>query len=862
MPTKTSAAADFTLLERFWKEPVERSILPNGLTLLVKRDTSAALASVQVWVKTGSIHEDAKLGAGLSHFLEHMLFKGTTRRAGREISAAVQAHGGYINAYTTFDRTVYYIDLPSEHTAVAIDLLADAVLHSTLPAEEVAKEKDVILREIAMTKDDPDNRLWDTLFSTAFREHPYRQPIIGHRDVFSAITRDELMAYYRARYVPNNVVVVVAGDVDPAAVRRTVEEHFGQVARAPLAPVLVPTEPLQLGPRADHRHEDVEITRATEAWPIPGLTHPDAPVLDVLAMILGHGDSSLLWQQVRERAGLVHTIDASSWNPGSSGLFCISYTCDADKREAAGKAIQRVLAQATQRRFTKPQIDKALRQLVVAEINAHKTMSGQAGQLGTAEVVIGDLQHSRSYFAQLRRVTATDLNRVARAYLVADRLTSVSINPPAAAPAAPTRTEPAATTVDFTEIKLPNGARLLLQPDKKLPNLHLRLLMQGGPLFEDAAKRGATALLATMVTKDTRRRSAAAVAELIEEVGGVFFPSSGNNSIGLAAEVLPTDFDRALSVLSDAVLAPAFKQATFVTERDAQVAALQQDEDDVVTVARKRLRRKFFGEHPLGIDAHGTIEGVKQLTTADLAALHRRLCVGPNTVLAVAGDFDPKRLLPKLKAFLAKIPKGKLTAELEREFPFPAAAGDFVEHEPREQAVVLQAFPGPRVNASDFYVAEVADELFSGMASRLFERVREEKGLAYFVRSARITGLDSGMFYFFAGTQPGKEAEVLAEIDAEIERVQAGGVEPAELARCHTRLKAARRQGLQTNSARAMHAALNALQGQPINDWKNYDGRIDAVTIGDLATFAQRYLARDRRTQLVVTPGAKNSKQE
>src|SRR5476649_2452018 len=214
MSKSASFSPDVHLLETFWREPVERTILPNGLTLILKPDRSAALASVQVWVKTGSIHEGAYLGAGLSHFLEHMLFKGTARRAGREISATVQAHGGYINAYTTFDRTVYYIDLPSEHTDVAIDLLADAVLHSTLPAEEVAKEREVILREIAMTRDDPDNRLWDALFSTAFREHPFRQPIIGHRDVFSAVTRDDLLGYYRARYVPNNLVVVIVGDVD------------------------------------------------------------------------------------------------------------------------------------------------------------------------------------------------------------------------------------------------------------------------------------------------------------------------------------------------------------------------------------------------------------------------------------------------------------------------------------------------------------------------------------------------------------------------------------------------------------------------------------------------------------------------
>jgi zinc protease len=850
MAKLSSVTADLRLLDPFWSEPVERIVLANGLTLILKPDRSAALASVQVWVKTGSIHEGANLGAGLSHYLEHMLFKGTTRRAGREISAAVQAHGGYINAYTTFDRTVYYIDLPSEHTAIAIDLLADAVLCSTLPADETAKEKDVILREIAMTKDDPDNRLWDTLFSTAFREHPYRQPIIGHRDVFSSVTHEDLLGYYRARYVPNNLVVVIVGDIDVATTRAAVEQHFGAAPRARLAPVLVPGEPLQLAPRSEHRFEDVELTRAALAWPIPGLGHHDAPVLDLLSMVLGSGDSSVLWQDIREKTGLVHTIDASSWNPGSGGLFCVSFTSDAAKRGAAAAAIARSLTRCATHGFTAAQLKKALRQLVVGEINTRKTMSGQASRLGAAEVVVGDLDYSRSYFERLRDITPADLRRVLSAYLVPERLTSISLNPAAADTKRTTVVAPAGPTPDFSEIKLPNGARLLLQRDARLPNLHLRLMVTGGPLFEPPGKRGATALLATMLSKDTRHHSSAAVAQFIEEVGGSFHAFSGNNSLGLAVEVLPPDAERALAVLADATLAPAFKPATLSTERDAQLAALQEDSDDVVTLARKLVRRKFFGPHPLGLDANGDEAGVKSLTPADLAALHRRLMVAPNVVLAAAGDFDPKTLVPKLKAFLAKLPPGAPPVATTR-FAGSAAVGDFIEQQPREQAVVLQAFPGPRVHAEDFYVS---DELFSGLASRLFERVREEKGLAYFVRSSRILGLDAGMFYFMAGTQPGRETEVLAEIDAEIARVQSGGVEAGELARCQTRLKAARRQAMQTNASRAMAAGLNVLQGQPLNDWKNYDARIDAVKLADLAAFASRYFTRDQRTQLVVRP--------
>jgi zinc protease len=848
---KPTRPRDLALLESLWREPVERYTLPNGLTVLLRPDTAAPVASVQVWVKTGSIHEGAALGAGLSHYLEHLLFKGTARRAGREISATVQAHGGYINAYTTFDRTVYYIELPAAHTGVAIDVLADLTLHSTLPAEEVAKEKDVILREIDMCLDDPDQRLAQAIFETAYRTHPYRQPIIGHREVFAATTREELLAYYRARYVPNNFVVVIAGDFDPAATRAAIAEHFGKAPRVRLAPVLVPDEPAQLSRRDQHLHEDVQVSRAGFGWQIPGLAHPDAPALDLLAMVLGHGDSSLLWQAIREQARLVHAIDVMAWTPGTSGLFYVSYLADPDKRVPAEQAILAELARITRKGLSPAALAKAVRQAVTAEINSRKTMSGQAARLGAGEVVVGDVNYARTYFERLFALTPASLQRVMRTYLVPEKLTVVSSNPAVAEPSAPVSARPA-SSLDFSEVTLPNGARLLLQPNRQLPNVHLRLAFAGGPLFEPAARRGLTSLLATLLTKDTAKRSAEQVARTIEAVGGSFTEFAGHNSFGLAAEVLPGDTDLALGLLADAVLRPTFQPARLEVERAAALASLKEGLDDVVTVGRKAMRAKFFGAHPFAIESGGDESGLQAITVADLRAQHRRLLVSGNAVLAVAGDFDARKLLPKLKAFLAQLPRGTVARATA---PLQVAAGNFTEVQPRQQAIVFQAFPGPGLHAADYAVSEVMDELFSGMSSHLFERVREEKSLAYFVRSSRIIGLEAGMFYFFAGTSPERHGEVVAELDLEIARVQGGGVTAGELARCQTRLKAAQRMGLQTNSARAMQAALNAVYGLPLNDWRNYDARIDAVTLADAQAFARRYFQPGSRVQLVVRPG-------
>ena len=465
--------------------------------------------------------------------------------------------------------------------------------------------------------------------------------------------------------------------------------------------------------------------------------------------------------------------------------------------------------------------------------------------------MVGDLNYTRRYFEQLFALTPADLKRVLRTYLVPEKLTVVSSNPKAESAKATPAAIAITTSLDFEEIKLPNGAYLLLQTNRQLPNLHLRLAFAGGALVEPAGLRGVNSLLSTLLTKDTARRSAEEVARAIEAVGGSFSDYSGNNSFGLVAEVLPCDATLALDLLTDAVLRPAFKPARLEIERESALAGLRESLDDVVTVGRKRLREKFFGAHPFAIESCGDEAGIKAVQPADLRKLQKRLLVAGNVTMAVAGDFNRKGLVPKLKAFLAKLPRGKLDMPA---FATRTNAGEFVETQARQQAVVFQAYPGPALLAPDYYIGEVAEELFSGMSSNLFARVRELKSLAYFVRASRISGMKTGMFYFYAGTDPLRYGEVLEEFALEIARVQSGGVDESELRRCQTRLKAGKRMAMQTNSARAMQAAHSVVCGLPVNDWRSYDARIEAVTPTVLQAFAQKYFQPPLRTQLVVKP--------
>ncbi len=612
-------------------------VLPNGLTLIVAEDRSAPVASVQAWVGTGSIHEDAWLGAGMSHLLEHMAFKGTARRSTNAIAQAVQDEGGYINAYTSFDRTVYWIDVPRAGVATAVDVLTDAALHSTLPAEEFTKEQEVIRREFAMVNDDPDRVNSHQLFATAYREHPYRHPVIGHLDVFNQLTRDDVLAYYQARYAPNNTAMVVVGDVDAAAVRAQLETIFTNVPRRPLPPVLIPAEPPQLGRREAHREFPTELSRTICAWHIPPITHADVPALDVLATALGDGRSSRLYRAVRERLALAHGISAWSYVPAQPGLFGLDLTCDPDKRAAAQAAAFDVIDEIRQQGLPAPELEKSKKMLLAGQLGALVTMRGQASDLGSNWLLTGNLDFSRDYLAAVQRVTGEDLAHVARRYLRDANLTVCTLDP-IGHRAKTVATPPASVAGGIQRFTLSNGLRLLVREDPRLPLVSVDAVFRGGLLSETASDNGISRLFARVLLKGTETRSAEEIAEAIEGVGGSISSEAGSNSVTVSLEAMRPDLPLALDLLADVLQHPTFPETAIAREKEVQLAGQKAEEEHPTGVARNLLRATMFPGHPYGLRPLGTPATVAEIDRAALVAYHRRALVGRDGVVAVFGD--------------------------------------------------------------------------------------------------------------------------------------------------------------------------------------------------------------------------------
>lgn len=305
-------------------QSVVKRTLPNGLTVLVQENHAAPVVAVRMYVKTGSIYENQFLGSGLSHLFEHTLFEGTKTRDKKALNAEIQAIGGQSNAYTSYDVTAYHITTAAPYFERALNVLSDMMQNSTFPDEEVKVQQGVIHNEMALGDDNPDRQLSELFYKTAFRVHPVRYPIIGFRQQFDKLTRDDILSYYKSHYTPENSILSVAGDVSAPAVLEAAQKAFGDWERVAPQALALPTEPPQNAPRRAVIEEDVNLTYLQMGWHTVPLQHPDLYALDTLAQILGGGDSSRLVREIQENQNLVTGISAYSSTPNyDAGVFAI-----------------------------------------------------------------------------------------------------------------------------------------------------------------------------------------------------------------------------------------------------------------------------------------------------------------------------------------------------------------------------------------------------------------------------------------------------------------------------------------------------------------------------------------------------------
>lgn len=823
--------------------------LANGLEIILRPDPSAPVISAQAWCRAGSVDEGQWLGAGLSHVLEHMLFKGTSTRGSGRIDQEVQAAGGYMNAYTSFDRTVYWINAPSSGTRVVLDILCDIFQNATLPADELTKELDVIRREMDMGNDDPGRRSSRRLFETAYMRAPYRQPVIGIPDIFNRLTRDDIARYYSEKYAPNNCFLVVVGDIAPADALAQIRAAFAGSGAKPLPPSVHLAEPRQAAPRELVEEAPVELAHFHLAWHTPDVRHPDTAVLDVLSTLLGSGRSSRLYQAVRERAAVVHSVSAWTYTPGHVGLFGVSGLCDGPRFAAARDEILAEIERMKTDLVPPGELAKAVRQFTAGTLATRKTMEGQAQDLGGNWMAAHDLNFSERYLAAVRRITPDDLRRVAREHLGEDNRTVYALVPAGAAPA-PAAVAETAADQPARRFEFANGLRLLAKEDHRLPFVQFRAVFTGGLLAETIANGGITGLLSRLLVKGTRRRDATQIAIEIESLGGSLEPYGGNHSFGVSAEVLSGDFAAGLDLFADTLLNPAFPADALEREREIQLAGLRGQRDHLLQCAFKAMRRGLFGDAGYGLDGLGTEESVRRIRIDDIAAFHAGLAVPNNCVMAVYGDVHPDAVRGAIDATFGQWKAGPVPGPLAVQGT--PAGSRFEESREKEQAVLALGFPGSTFDAPDRYALELIQEACSDMGSRLFMRIRDELGLAYYVGASNFLGRIPGYFAFYCGTDPAKVELVETELRAQADIIAREGLSDEELARAKAKVIGQKKIARQDLGQQATAAALDELYGLGFENPDLENARYEAVTAEDIRAAARRYFVPDKSVLSVI----------
>jgi zinc protease len=783
-----------------------------------------------------------------------MLFKGTTTRPGSRIDQEVQDAGGYMNAYTSFDRTVYDINVPNTGAKVALDILCDIMQNASLPDSEMARELDVIRREMDMNRDDPGRRSGQRLFESAYTRNPCRFTVIGYPEIFNELKPDDIRAYYRERYVPNNIFMVVVGDIQPAEVLGQIQRAFANSKARAIAPLFLPQEPRQTAPREIIEEAPVELAHFHFAWHIPDIRHPDMPALDILAALLGHGRSSRLFREVREKKGLVTAADAWTYTPGDQGLFGLSGIVDAPKFIPAREALLEEVRRVQEKLVPAAELAKVVKQFTAGALSTRKTMQGQAQELGAGWLAANDLNFSQRYLAAVARVTPAAVRRAAREYLTPAGRTLYALLPAGAIPKSDTGTAAIAEN-PIQKIVLPNGLRLLLKEDHRLPFVEIRSVFQGGVLAETLENHGLTQLMTKMLLQGTARRSAEQIALEIESLGGSIDSFGGNNSFGLNLEVLSGDLAAGLDVFADVLLHPAFPAEPFERERRIQLEGIRAQRDQLLQSCAQAMRRALFGPSGYGLDSSGTEESVKAASVPQLAAFHKKLVVPNNCVLAVFGDIRAAQVKAAIQKHLGR---WKQTAAV---IPVPPRQIDLTEirrvtgTRDKTQAVIVIGFPGATLLGPDRYPLELLQEGCSDLGSRLFLRIREKLGLAYYVGAQNFLGLVPGYFAFYVGTAPDKLAQVEKELLAEAALLRADGLTGEELRRAKAKVIGQRKISRQDLGSYAMSVALNEIYGLGYEYLDAEDAAYEAVTAAQVREAARRYLTPAAHVVSIIKPG-------
>ncbi|MDO4584429.1 MAG: pitrilysin family protein [Planctomycetia bacterium] len=825
--------------------------LTNGLTVIVQENHTAPVATVRCAVKnTGSINEGKYLGSGISHVLEHVVSGGsTTKRSEDEIRTLIDTFGGMTNAYTSLDVTSYYIDCPAKNVETCIELIADAMQHCAFEESEFHREMEVVQQELADGQENRQRVLWKLAQETMYQESPARIPIIGYLNVLRQVQHDQIIDFYKTRYVPNNQIFVVVGDVDTEKVLRQVTELWQGTPRGFENTPVLPQEPPQIAPREATVEMDGSTTDILLAFPTVTLQHPDLYALDLLSYILSEGQSSRMVRDMQYDQSLVLSVGTSSYTPTyANGYFAVKMVVSPEKEKEAVKRALEHLYDAKETLVTDAELAKAKKQKAAELVFGRQTVQQMAEGLAQSYMSTGTPVFDEIYVESLQRVTAEEIQAVAKKYFRPEVLNVVKIVPRQEAEVAAARQEDAREWAEKGAthfLTLENGLRVLVKRVEHLPLVDVKVYALGGNLRDSEKQAGRSAFLAAMLDKGTKTRTAEEIVHYFDSIGGMIAFSAGRNTISGNVFVLKEDLASATEILADCLKNATFPEEKFQQVKTLMLGAIARRNDNPQAEIMELFADTLPKTTPYHLVSGGKLATIEPMSTADLQAYYQEIFVPQNMILTVYGDIDETQTLELVKKHFGTIPAAKDFEPLSFDFVNTLPA-NLVRHKQtgKNTGLVLLAYAAPSIRDKEDYAAmKVLEAVMAGCGypgGWLHEELRGE-GLVYAVHGVTLSGPAPGYMVFFAQTSPDKVEEVTRRLFQNVEKAKAGNITADEFRVAKEMILAMHAQGNTTVGEQATVQGLDELYGFGYDYDKTFDARYENVTMEEVVAVAKKY---------------------
>ena len=883
VPGSAADAAGRTVIRR----------LPNGLTVLVREDDRFPLVSLRLYVHAGSAYERPEQ-AGISHLLEHMVFKGTKKYPKGAVAAEVEKTGGYLNAATSFDYTVYLTDMTRDYWKTGLDVLKDMAFHPTLDPTELEAEKEVVISELKRGEDNPGQRLFRMAQQAALKNTPYVDPIIGYEKTVRSLSSQDIRDYIDRLYQPQSMLLLICGNVKPEEALAEAEARFEDLKNTrPVTPpenlegALVPegfTATVETGP-----WKKVYLSLSL---PAPGMSDVRSAQLDVLSQLLGGDATSRFYRAYKYEKRLVDSISVSNYSFERLGLIVIQATLDADKLPAFWEAFSKDLAGLSSVNFSQEELERAKLNIEDDLFRSKETLAGYASKLGTFAFFGKGEQDESNYLSTVRDTDQRVLTDLIKAAFKPDALSLVALLPEGAqapqtgkapdkaaekasgaaaetasatpwdawfstvlsarwkAPAADKEKTAQTGSAGGTEvIDLGQGRTLVLIPDTTLPYVAVNMLFTGGDSLLTEKDQGLAAFTASLLTKGTKKLSAPAMEDYLSDRAASFSATSGRQSFSVSMNA-PSRFTADMfDLLQASLVTPAMKDEEASRVSENQIAAITTREDQPTGLAFRRMFPFLFGNHPYGFLQLGKKDRVAAFAAKDAKDFWREQTLQP-WVLAVCGSYDKDAILAAVK---------KLPVPAKKEKPLEApqwgsAKALDLELSGRNQAHLFMIFPAVGYGNEDEAGLELMENILAGQSGLLFRDLRDEQSLGYTVTAFSWKSEKTGVLIFYIGTEPGKAAQAEAGFRAVIRKLHGELLPAGELERGKNQMTGDYYREHQSLGARSSEAASLAVLRLPLDYSRKLVEKAQGIDARTLQELARKYIQPDKSYMVKVLP--------